>query len=76
MAASNFVSKPLSQNKAGRTKRPLKLNHANFGCINPPCFSNTLTPTVEEWEYICNPEPELSYLKDQIRKKGFINEEI
>lgn len=30
----------------------------------------------DEWEYCCNPEPELTYFKDQIRKKGKINEEI
>jgi hypothetical protein len=58
------------------TKRTLKLNHANFECINPPCFEDSLTPTAEEWEYLTADEPELTYFKDQIRKKGFISEEI
>jgi hypothetical protein len=33
-------------------------------------------PTPEEWEWITSDEPELTYLKDQIRKNGKINEEI
>lgn len=29
-----------------------------------------------EWEYCCNPEPEISFYRDQIRKTGKLNEEI
>jgi hypothetical protein len=74
--ASNFVSKPLSQNKASRTKRPLKLISGDFSHEISPFLSNTITPTVEEWEYLTSDEPEISFYREKIRKTGKLNEEI